>query len=119
MPAPPAAPTLDAATLGNLEKDDSETLADIEQAVSSTHIKEETVDEAREEVNRAYSDSSVGADEALPAIDALNAQQLGGELHPQDAAGTDSSQPPSATDSTAPPPVPPPIPFQFGNPPPA
>jgi hypothetical protein len=99
------------------QKEDAETLSDIEQAVGSAHIKSETVDAARDEVKRAYSDPSVNSDESLPAIDALNAQQLGGELHPN--ATTSSPQPSPASDSTtAPPPVPPPIPFQFGNPPP-
>ncbi len=97
--------------------DSEETLADIEQAVDSTHIKAETVDAARDEVKRAYNDSSVSTDESLPPIDALNAQQLGNELHPNNiAADTPQPSPPS---DAAPPPVPPPIPFQFGSPPPA
>lgn len=98
--------------------DDEETLADIEQAVASKHIQTETVNEARDEVKRAYNDSSGGADEPLPAIDALNAQQLGTELHPSDAV-VDTANDASPSDTTPPPPVPPPIPFQFGSPPPA
>jgi hypothetical protein len=94
-----------------------ETLADIEQAVDSTHIQAETVSEARDEVKRAYNDSSTGADDPLPPIDALNAQRLGSELHPSGTT-VDSTQSSATSDATPPPPVPPPIPFQFGSPPP-
>jgi len=112
-PLPPPATTPD-----DTGKKGDETLADIEQAVDSTHVKSPTVDAARDEVSRAYSDSNSGASGALPPIDALNAQPLGDALHPSSTA-TDSSQS-AATDAAAtPPPVPPPIPFQFGSPPPA
>jgi hypothetical protein len=114
-PAPPVSPvppTVPSAT----DKDEGETLADIEQAVSSTHLKSETVDAARDEVKRAYNESPTTPSDTLPAIDALNAQQFGGELHP-DAATPDSSQPTPPTGTATPPPVPPPIPFQFGSPP--
>jgi hypothetical protein len=115
-PLPLATPLTPASTTtDDTQKEGDETLADIEQAVDSSHIKSPTVDAARDEVSRAYSDSSSTASDALPPIDALNAQPLGGELHP-DSASTDSSQPSQATNTT-PPPVPPPIPFQFGSPP--
>lgn len=110
----PIPPTPAPTATDDTQKKDDETLADIEQAVDSSHIKSPTVDAARDEVSRAYSDSSSTASDPLPPIDALNAQPLGGELHP-DGASADSSQ---AT-STTPPPVPPPIPFQFGSPPPS
>ena len=111
-PSPPASPVVPTSGGTSEGQDEDETLSDIEQAVGSAHIQSPTVDAARDEVNRAYRDSSAGSDDPLPPIDALNAQALGEELHPNDANG--SSQP---TNTTTPPPVPPPIPFQFGNPP--
>jgi hypothetical protein len=107
-PAPNPSPVQD-----DSKKSEAETLADIEHAVASPHVKDETIDAARVEVKQAYNDPSVGPDESLGPIDALNAQQLGNELHPDDA----NAASPQPTDTTAPPPVPPPIPFQFGNPP--
>ena len=87
----------------------NQTLRDLEQAVGSPHV--ETVDEAREEVSEALSNTSGPNEEFPDPIQALNAQNLGGELHP-DAAQAPAQQPGPG----APPPVPPPIPFQFGNP---
>ncbi len=117
------------------------TLAELEQSVNSTHL-----DTARDEVARALND---GSNPATPEpIQALNAQPLGDDLHPADAAplaalglsgsptvppnapsqpnqapNTPDSMPPASqapapqvTDATMPPPVPPPIPFQFGAP---
>lgn len=119
LPPPAATPHPDIPSPDDAKKiDDEETLADIEQAVASTHIQAETVDEARDEVKKAYNDPSTGgSDEALPAIDALNAQQLGSELHPSSTI-VDPTKPSETSDATPPPPVPPPIPFQFGSPPP-
>ncbi len=95
---------------------DDETLADIEHAVASPHATSPTIDAARDEVKRAYNDTSGTDSDALPAIDSLNAQPLGDELHPGNPSPkTDLPQTSQPTDSTAPPPVPPPIPFQFGN----
>jgi hypothetical protein len=99
-----------------VDVDDEETLAEIEQAVSSTHLATETVDAARDEVKRAYNDSPSLDSNSLPAIDALNAQPLGSALHPNNTT-SENSDSPQVIDSNAPPPVPPPIPFQFGNPP--
>jgi len=100
----------------NNEQGDNKTLADIEHAVASPHATSPTIDAARDEVKRAYNDTSGTSSDALPAIDGLNAQPLGGELHPSSPSqNSDTPQPSQPTDSTAPPPVPPPIPFQFGN----
>ena len=98
---PPAQPPAD---------DDDKTLTELEQAVDSPHIKTESVDEARVEVKQALEDA---APAITGPIEALGAQPLGGDLHPSPANDTST---PQVTDSTAPPPVPPPIPFQFGNP---
>jgi hypothetical protein len=118
LPPPTATPVPDIPSADDAQKINSdETLADIEQAVASTHIQAETVSEARDEVKRAYNDSSTGADDPLPPIDALNAQRLGSELHPSGTT-VDSTQSSATSDATPPPPVPPPIPFQFGSPPP-
>jgi hypothetical protein len=100
----------------------NETLAQLEESVDSPHIKTESVDEARDEVNQALNDSPDSA--ALPEfpepIKALGAQEMGGDLHPASdttpPAPSDDSAATQVTDPTAPPPVPPPIPFQFGNP---
>jgi len=115
-PPSPVAPSTD-----STQVDADETLTDIEQAVGSSHLKKPNVDAARDEVNRAYSDTSTAtSNEPLPPIDALNAQPLGGELHPSTTNTDDTTQPPQQTSTTnPPPPVPPPIPFQFGSPPPA
>ncbi len=102
-PLPAPAP---AATTNPSEYDDS-TLRDLEQSVDSPHVKEEDVAEARDEVKQALADSP--SDTSEP-IQALNAQPLGGQLHP-----SPEPQPPSAG-SPPPPPVPPPIPFDFKNP---
>jgi hypothetical protein len=110
-PPPSLLPPLD-----DTEEGDNETLSDIEHAVASPHATSPTIAAARDEVKRAYNDSSGTSSDVLAPIDGLNAQPLGGELHPSSPSlNSDSSQPPQATDSTAPPPVPPPIPFQFGN----
>lgn len=102
----------------NIPLDDKadQTLTDLESAVGSPHI--ETVDEAREEVTEALNDPTVPHEELPNPIEALNAQSLGGDLHPDQ-----QNQPPEAPKPQdqqpgpgAPPPVPPPIPFQFGNP---
>lgn len=112
---PPAAPVNTSPPELEEDKTESETLSQIEEAVSSSHVPSTTVDAARAEVNRAYSDTPQPLTDALPPIDALNATQLGGDLHPEDNSKDDTAANP--TDSSAPPPVPPPIPFQFGSPP--
>jgi hypothetical protein len=92
------------------------TLTELEESVDSPHIKTESVNEARDEVNQALNNVT-DADLSKP-IEALGAQQLGGDLHPAGNSGTstDDTAAPQVSDPTAPPPVPPPIPFQFGNP---
>lgn len=111
-----------------------QTLSEIEAAVNSTHVAH--LDDARSAVEQALSQSpNVPAPEP---IQALNAQPLGGELHPADQppagfvpaptvtppvptqelptpATPTPPQAPQVIDPNAPPPVPPPIPFQFGN----
>ncbi|HVI60950.1 MAG TPA: hypothetical protein VM535_02210 [Candidatus Saccharimonadales bacterium] len=142
------------------------TLTDLEKSVNSPHLGPTQLDTARDEVNDALRDSPTPTP---TPIQALNAQPLGGELHPSptpistpmptptplpDSTPTPTSVPtpgpppvansamlpmsgpppessstdpnlenspdmlsptPGINDSTAPPPVPPPIPFQFGN----
>lgn len=116
------------------------TLADLEVASQTAAIAPETVDTARGEVSRALSSDAAGieAEATREPIEALNAQPLGAGLHPSDSptptapsddvTAASPAGPVSATDDTAsaeavpdsniPPPVPPPIPFQFGTPPP-
>lgn len=103
-----------------------ETLAELEEAVASPHLKDdENLGTARDEVNKALND--LNATEATHPAQASGSQQLGPELHPSDLssdpglppqAPTPTDAPATPTDPNAPPPVPPPIPFQFGNPPP-
>jgi hypothetical protein len=109
-PAPSAIPPVPPAPTNA----DDRTLIELEEAVDSPHIKAESVDEARDEVEQALNN----APESVPEpIEALGAQQLGVDLHPSNNTGNSSStDQPQVTDPTAPPPVPPPIPFQFGNP---
>jgi hypothetical protein len=114
------------------------TLTDLEKSVNSPHVSGESLDTMRNEVDRALS----GTGPADP-IEALNAQPLGDDLHPNDMPPplsppadpvvpqpSEPSAPPavppaapassdgSNDDPNGPPPVPPPIPFQFGNSPP-
>jgi hypothetical protein len=119
-PPPPAwvPPAPDPLNLGTPQTDDdhdNQTLTEIEQAVDSPHVDQAQLGSARDEVNKALTEST-----ATPEpIQALNAQPLGKELRPEDLP-TDPGPSPAATapiDPNAPPPVPPPIPFQFGNPP--
>jgi nanoRNase/pAp phosphatase (c-di-AMP/oligoRNAs hydrolase) len=107
--------------------DDKPTLADLEESVDSPHVKSESVNEARDEVDKALTGNASTTMPPEP-IQALNAQQIGGDLHPainsnSSAASQTSDQgspttgsAPQVIDPTAPPPVPPPIPFQFGSP---
>ena len=123
-PLPPPSPTSSA-----VPPPSDQTLTEIEESVGNPHAAAENLDTARDEVNKALiTDASTAAAPDGP-IQALNAQQLGGDLHP---AGSDSGLPPATPapapaanpladasqpdDPNAPPPVPPPIPFQFGNP---
>ena len=113
-PAVSSSPSSDTAKI-QIDDDGNVTLSDLEESVGSPHLKDQSVNEARQEVNRAFNDTPSSSNESLPAIDALNAQQLGSDLRPEAGdSATDQKQP---NDSTAPPPVPPPIPFQFGSPP--
>lgn len=96
---------------------DDTTLTDLEKSLDSPHIKSENVNEARDEVDKALTGAALATMPPEP-IQALNAQQIGGDLHP-DAASSPATPVTNSqvTDPAAPPPVPPPIPFQFGNPP--
>lgn len=103
---PPPAGPLPAAgpppTPNQLSYRDDMSLTDIEAAVNSPHLKaekEEIVNEARDEVDQAFM-GAPDAPEPRPAKD-LNAQPLGGDLHPD--------QPDQAANLGAPPPFPPPI----------
>ena len=89
-------------------------LAGLEQSVDSPHLEPANVDAARDEVDRALSGSTT--DETTPPepIEALNAQPMGGELHPSEAAASMNFGPnpgPSLNDilgkSTPAPPPPP------------
>lgn len=106
----------------------SKTLSDIEASVDSSHLGT-----ARDEVSRAL--NSGPSSTPPPPIAALNAQPLGDALHsdvsspassepaikpnpvlplpdqPEEAVMSDTDRP----SGDAPPPVPPPIPFQFGS----
>ncbi len=111
--------------------DEEGTLSQLEQAVNSPHLATPDVDSAREEINKALNAAAPSSEQ--PPIEALNAQQLGPDLHPSDmtaplppamqtdnaAAAPAAGDPSTTTDQTLPqpPPVPPPIPFEFGNPP--
>lgn len=104
---PPAGPGPTEAA-SELSKRDDMTLTQIEEAVDSPHVKAEqaeSVEEARDEVSEAFSGLT---DTSTPEpIQALNAQQLGGDLHPDQTI-------PAPTDGQtaapgAPPPFPPPI----------
>ncbi|HUY85070.1 MAG TPA: hypothetical protein VMU97_00980 [Candidatus Dormibacteraeota bacterium] len=113
----PPAGSADDATAQLSNRDDM-TLTEIEEAIGSPHLKaekEESVDEARDEVNQALSDST---DTSTPEpIQALNAQPLGGDLHPGPSAPAPgptldqilSPADDQTVDPNAPPPVPPPF----------
>lgn len=112
--------------------DDDGTLSQLEAAVNSPHVQQDGEDEetpdaasAREQVNKAL---SAIPSAAPPPIQALHAQPLVDSLHGDDSGlpdpnqdsstpTNDTSSPPApASNQTAPPPVPPPIPFEFGKP---
>lgn len=87
---------------------DPQTLTQIEQSVHSPHVDAKQLDTARDEVNQALQDS---VDPTPAPIQALNAQPMGGELHP-DGSPVMPKPPeasPQVTDSLAPPPVAPPL----------
>lgn len=97
-----ASDTDDAADAGD------HTLTELEESVNSPHVDSMPLDAARDEVDKALNNPTLSDVPTPPPIDALNAQPLGEELHP------DASDTPTL-DANAPPPVPPPIPFQFGT----
>ena len=155
-PTPPSsavttpAPESAAPSSGGLTPPNDNTLTQIEKAVDSPHLdsaKLDTsgLDSARSEVSQALN-SGGATNTSLPEpIEALNAQELSGDLHPSTTSGQviitqdgsllpappaeqapaviDEDRPSGAPpapihdDPLAPPPVPPPIPFQFGSPP--
>jgi hypothetical protein len=118
-----------------LQIDGDGTISQLEEAIDSPHVNDQSgqkqeIESAREEIDKALSSSS----SAVPPspIAALNAQPLGPELHPSEAAelslpSLPSSPVPLPTPQTYnvvspsqpsvsdPPPVPPPIPFEFGK----
>lgn len=121
------------------------TLAELEEEAKNLSKDPSTLDTARDEVNRALSTDAATAQVSPEPIQALNAQPLGTTLHPDElptetplvsGISTDPTEPteiippaplisnelpvepaPQVIDANAPPPVPPPIPFQFGTPP--
>jgi hypothetical protein len=125
-PTTPTAPPLPGGT--STSETANKTLSDIEASVDSSHLGT-----ARDEVSRALNSSPSNA--PPPPIQALNAQPLGDALHsdtsspassepaikpnpvlplpdqPEEAVASDTDRP----SGDAPPPVPPPIPFQFGS----
>jgi hypothetical protein len=139
---PPSAPTMpppdnSAPPVDEQQKtdvDSSQTLSEIEKAVESPHTTPSEVKDARSEVEKALNEGPAPVPEP---IQALNAQPMGDELHPNPAPQQDLAQPlnplpppqvPSPTpistptpnptpqqsnDPNEPPPVPPPIPYQF------
>lgn len=121
-PAPissaPAAPAFSPPPAGT--DNDDVTLTELEKSVDSPHVSPQAdLDSVRQEIDQALS----GSTDDKP-IEALNAQPLGGDLHPPNTAaplappnGADAEDK-DKNDPNAPPPVPPPIPFQFGNSPP-
>jgi hypothetical protein len=126
-PPEPSAPVPDA------KNNNDVTLTDLERSVNSPHVDPASLNTMRNEVDKALSSTA-----STDPIEALNAQPLGGDLHPSQNSQPTSltpdvpSVPPPPTppstpaasddskedDSNDPPPVPPPIPFQFGNSPP-
>ncbi len=129
---------------GEEAKPAGQTLSEIEALVKSEHAAADAhLLEARDQVQEALNSSTSSA--APTPIQALNAQPLGDELHPADTGMdvqpgpgytpapsvvtpdqlppapiapevTQSAPAPQVFDPNAPPPVPPPIPFQFGSP---
>jgi len=93
----------------------NQTLSELEHSVGDPHAVAETVDSARDEVNKAL----LNGDAPDEPIEALNAQPLGGSLHTDNNSGGTQPDPTVVVsptiDPNAPPPVPPPIPFQFGD----
>lgn len=140
-PPPPPAPVFTPASAPAPASDlpvANPTLSQLEQSVGSPHAEPTaSVEDARDEVDKALNDPS--AFQSAPApIAALNAQPLGGSLHADDTVAPAAPAPdpglptvptpdpgfvpppadqqPQVIDPNAPPPVPPPIPFEFGKP---
>lgn len=108
-PPPPPPPSDPSPVIAPEQIDTHDTLAELEEAVHSPHLMnnqsaQSHTDAARKAVDLAF-DEVAGSKPDGP-IEALNAQPLGSELHPEDD---------NVNDSQKPPPVPPPIPFQYGN----
>ncbi len=116
-------------------------LIELEESAKSPTAKPADLESVRDDIDRALSTSAATEHEQPEPIDALNAQPLGDDLHPYEAASVSTTEPastpapglgpapaddqsaatssgPKVDDPNAPPPVPPPIPFQFGAPPP-
>ncbi|GAC1500026.1 MAG: hypothetical protein NVS1B10_03320 [Candidatus Saccharimonadales bacterium] len=94
-------------------------LTQLEETVKRAENESQSLDQARTDVNRALNNPEAIASEIPEPINALGAQPLGDNLH-----NADNAQPPQVDEPVQqtepinlPPPVPPPIPFQFGNPP--
>ncbi len=116
---PPPANPLD---LGAPTDGAGQTLSDLESSVHSSHTASPALDSARDQVNQALTDdqptgNALGVAPAVasdaPPIDmTFDPTKFGITSEP-----TMPANPTNPTDSNAPPPVPPPIPFQFGGPP--
>ena len=100
---------------GPVVDDHDRTLTELESSLGSPHAAAENLDTARDEVDRALAGASADGAVADAPIQGLSAQPLGGPLH-DDTAQPDPLQNTGSAASTLPPPVPPPIPFQFGSP---
>ncbi len=106
-------PTMTPQPFNSVDISDTKNLNSVEGAVNNPQPVAH-LDDARNMVNQALS-----ANPTAPApIQALNAQPLGDILHNSaQIADQINSAPQPSTESITPPPVPPPIPFQFRNPP--
>jgi len=99
------------------------TLTDLEKAVNSPHLQQQSAEQARNQIDSAVGDGPI---ENNP-VQALNAQPIGGDSLHQNPMPTNPQDPyaapqppvegqmPAPNDPNAPPPVPPPIPFQFNG----
>jgi hypothetical protein len=117
VPAPPA-DEQSTAPADNLADVSNETLAELEESVKKSdeeQVSPESITDVRDEVSRALNSADAAPPETPAAVDSLNAQPLGSDLHSADSAQSEPKTAPEVKDPNAPPPVPPPIPFQFGD----
>jgi len=130
--APQPSPSKDIETAGktltDIEKDvnsphlqnQQKTLEDIEKEVNSPHLQQPPeLDQARGGVSEALASDDSNAELTPKPIDALNAQTLEGNLHPEASQNVTNSDVPSTEiqgfNANVAPPVPPPLPFNSPN----